>query len=311
MKYAIGIDIGGTNTKLGLVSSDGTILDFLRFKTKDYPTTDQFFKMLQSQIQNIKNQNPDKNILGLGIGAPSLDKSGRIRQAKNLPWPDVDLNQVFFSDTLQRAPSFENDANIAALDEYYFGKYKLVENLIVITLGTGVGSGIIHHKKLITGRGLASEAGHMVINTDQSHKRQCSCGQFNHLEAYLSAQGIEKTMHDLSGRWIKTNEISQLIKKKDQHALRTLDLSCDILTIGLVNLIHLFNPQVIIIAGGVSAIGEQLLSRIKQGLDKLLLPSFNQQLIIDITEQDQRFGAIRGAASLVFRSNEEKNHKEF
>ncbi len=312
--YAAGIDIGGTSTKIGIVSDDGKVLKKTIIQTRDYSTPSIFKKRVFSELTAmIKSMGID--ICGIGIGAPNANiYSGCIEFAPNLPWKGmIDLKEGL--DDL--APvKVTNDANAAALGEKLFGAASGFSDFIVVTLGTGVGGGIFSDSKLLYGKfGFAGEIGHITAVPDG---RQCNCGRKGCVEKYCSAGGIVCTALELLcddrnksklEKYDKTTLTTKIIYEAalegDKTALETFDITARYLASFFNDLVNIFSSEAIILSGGVAQSGEILL--------KPLEKYFRQELIEFYRDKDikllrsalpQQDSAIIGAASLVLKNNQ-------
>ena len=192
----VGVDIGGTNTKIGFVTEQGECIKETRFKTLDYLQSNKFFNQLVKSIkERYGNLEKDYNLVGIGIGAPNGNYYRKtIENPPNLPWGVIDVKKIL-KKSFSVPIALTNDANAAAIGEQFFGSGKGMKDFIMITLGTGLGSGIIVNGKLVHGYdGFAGELGH--INYERNG-RQCSCGLKGCLEAYASGSGIVRTAKEL------------------------------------------------------------------------------------------------------------------
>lgn len=297
-KVVIGIDIGGTNTKVGIFSQEGELIDSLHFPThKDSPS--DFFKFIHQETINTlaKHHIELSVILGIGIGAPMANAhTGTITYAHNLGWRDVPIQKEFIE--LFNCPVFlDNDANLAALGESYFGAGKDAHSFILITLGTGVGTGLIINKKIVRGyNGLGGEGGHIVIDTLQ--QRVCPCGGINHIEAYLGAKGIMQTFQENDFN-INIKDFSSYLHQGDSKAQKCLELMCDQLSTAIVNMSVLIGPERIILAGGVSQIGELFLKKLEDKVNEKIFYSLKNQMTFHLASVSTQKGAIYGGAALV------------
>jgi len=309
-KYAAGIDIGGTNTKIGIVSDDGKVLEKTILQTGDYSTPSIFKKRLHSELTAmIKSAGSD--ICGIGIGAPNANiYSGCIEFAPNLPWKGmVDLKEGL--DDL--APvKVTNDANAAALGEKLFGTASGFSDFIVVTLGTGVGGGIFCDSKLLYGKfGFAGEIGHI---TAVPGGRQCNCGRKGCVEKYCSAGGIVWTALELLGddknksildkhdkNSLTTRIIYEAALKGDKTALDIFDITARYLASFFNDLVNIFSSEAIIVSGGVAKSGEILFKPLEKYFRQELIEFYRDKNIKLLRSAlPQQDSAIIGAASLVF-----------
>lgn len=297
MKAAIGVDIGGTNTKVALVFENGDIQEKVKFSTDSHLPFEDFIQRLSNTIQNILAKT-GAHISGIGVGAPNVNgHNGKIESPPNLKWGTVDLRSSL--QALFDCPIIvKNDANIAAIGEQRFGKGKDCQHFAVITLGTGVGSGIISHGELIEGHlGLASEAGHIYAGSED---RICSCGKKDHLEAYASIKGIKLTVRLETGEDLLFREIAARFEQGDKKIIKSLKKTSFVLAQGLASIQALFLPEKIILAGGISSLGKKFSEDIEKNLNELSFPSFKGKTSVEISDISTEYGAILGAAGLVF-----------
>jgi glucokinase len=193
------IDIGGTNTVIGIVDREGKILARDSIRTANFPDPKDLVSAVSEKIQrlfNLKLQTSNLKLAGVGIGAPNGNYfSGNIEFAPNLKWKGIVPLAKYFSDTLKVKAVLTNDANAAAMGEMYFGGATGMKDFLFVTLGTGLGSGIVVDGKMVYGHdGFAGELGHIIV---MQHGRQCGCGRKGCLEQYCSASGIVKTYFEI------------------------------------------------------------------------------------------------------------------
>tara|TARA_S200000501_G_scaffold311821_1_gene302619 strand:+ start:24276 stop:25256 length:981 start_codon:yes stop_codon:yes gene_type:complete len=322
MNYAFGVDIGGTNTEIGLVDEDGRILHRKTIPTinKDKSWKD-YFQRLSNNLKKIINLEPNMKINGIGLGAPNASHfTGIIQSPPNLTFGDnhvpSSLKQFIDLDV-----KLTNDANAAALGENMFGHGRKMKNFVVITLGTGLGSGIFINGELLVGhRGFAGEMGHVVIDPNG---RICECGKAGCLEMYSSSKGFLKTIKEYHKNNPKDKTISSIIKQSmsNDDVLyvdgKILDKAYDdgdkavreiyrytgkILGRGLGIASMILEPEAFIFYGGISCAGDRLLSWVRAEIDNNLLPF--QRGSVSILESKLNHGeaGILGAASLIFNT---------
>lgn len=259
-RVVIGVDLGGTNLRTALLSSEGDILD--KRKEATY-ASEGWKKVVQRLIQNIARQQEiaiqqGLSVAAVGVGAPGViqvDK-GIVVKSPNFP----DWNNLPLKDELEKVLSLpvtiENDANAAALGEQWRGAGKGIGSMILLTLGTGVGGGIVLNKQIWHGAdGMAGEVGHMTIIPDG---RQCGCGNAGCLEMYASARGIVQSYRDAGGASetgiqseITSAQVYQAASEGNACAVKVMQDMGRILGIGIANLINIFNPEMVVIGGGV------------------------------------------------------------
>lgn len=318
MNYTIGIDLGGTNARIGLVEESGKIVEVIKFKTYDHKELNDFVETLSDNIVSIAQKyNLPKECIKAGIGAPNGNYyNGTIEQAPNLPFkgivPLVDLlKESLKTKSYTAKVVLTNDANAAAMGEKIYGKAKNVRDFVMITLGTGVGSGIFVDNKLVYGKsGFAGEAGHAIV---QPEGRACGCGRHGCLETYCSATGIVRTAKELlknesmpsllraiNQDMITAKDISEAADKHDALALRCFDITARYLALGLANVAVITSPEAIFISGGLSKAGEKLFKPLREYFEQFLYPVFRNTISIEPSALEDNEVAILGAASLVF-----------
>ena len=311
MKSVIGIDIGGTITKIGIVSKEADILKKTSFRTKDYKDFSSYINKIHSCINKITSDNIE--ILGVGIGAPNASKNGTIETPANLNWSG-NLNLV---ETLKKKinlPVFlSNDANCAAIGEMMYGNAKNLKDFIVITLGTGLGSGIVSNGKLIEGYdGFAAELGHFSF---KNNGRLTGLKVKGGLEAYVSATGIKRTimymlskyMNDSIFRKIAFNDlhgedITKAAENNDFIAIKAYEYTGKILGEALANFVTFSQPEVIILTGGLAHSGKWILNPTKISFNKNLLPFYQNKVKILLSGLEDKDSAILGSAALVWKN---------
>ncbi len=312
----LGIDIGGTNTKIGLVNTSGKIIKMISFTTDAHLPFAVFLDNLVSRVKNdLVKMHPETDIQGIGIGAPNANHwTGMIETPSNLSWGTVDivtpLGKVF-----DVPVSLTNDANAAAMGEKYFGAAKNMNNFILLTLGTGLGSGIMINNSVIYGAGgHAGEIGHMAARPDG---RQCGCGRRGCLETYVSAPGIRRTVSELLSEYkqesvlqnvsfaeLSAEDITNAARQRDKIALLAFEQTGEILGLKLSDVVALINPEAIILAGGLAQAGEFLLKPVQNHLEKNLLSIFRGQtkLILSVVPPGEL--AVMGTSAMIMEKIE-------
>ncbi len=294
-RVALGIDIGGTNTKMAIVNDHGQPLYQTSFPTRsDIP-----FKEYADEVyEQARKLNPDIKLHGVGVGAPNANSAiGEIVKPVNLGWKSAPLVKEFKA-RFKTDIFLENDANVAALGEKVWGLGQNSDHFIVVTLGTGIGTGIISHGQLISGpTGLAGEGGHITIYPDG---RSCNCGGFGHLEAYASVRGLKLHVQNQTGDDLKFSEISSEFKKGTAGIVKAVEFAARDLGLGLAQMQTLFNPDLFILAGGVSTLGESFRARVEHGLNAFTYEPLKHSSKVVLSEIATEHGAVTGAASLVF-----------
>ncbi|MBM7542406.1 ROK family glucokinase [Amphibacillus cookii] len=312
-KYLIGVDIGGTTVKIGIISTTGEIIDKWEIATNKGAMADRIPNDIWDAITDklAIHQIEKQQILGIGAGAPGfvVADSGDIAEAVNLGWRDFPLGRILTD--LSGLPVYvDNDANIAALGENWLGSGQLADHLIAITLGTGVGGGIIVDGKIVSGvNGTAGEIGHMTIERDGA---PCNCGRRGCLETIASATGIariatekvKKTKHSTLTNILKENKILtaknvfEAAAQGDPCANEVITEVVDVLAFAISNVATVINPSKIVIGGGVSKAGDQLLIPLKNAYQRYALPRISEGSTFAIATLGNDAGII-GAAFLV------------
>lgn len=316
MNLAIGIDIGGTKTKIGLVDKAGNCLDFLFFRTKDYEKLDDFLDKIKSSIEELTSkQKAPLKLVGCGIGAPNASsKSGTIENAANLKWK----GSVPILDKLKQRIDLPmrimNDASAAALGEMLFGNAKGMTDFIVITLGTGFGSGIVANGHLIDGYdGFAGELGHVDMTFGDG--RMTGLGVKGGLEAYVSATGLKRSilymmskyMEDSRFRGIAYNDlhgedITKAAEEGDFIALKAFDYTANILGLALANFTCFTQPEAFFLTGGLVNSGKWIWDPLETYFESYLLDVYKGKVKLLKSGMADKTSAICGAAALVWEN---------
>jgi glucokinase len=308
----VGIDIGGTGTKIGLVDNIGNILFENKVKTTDYPEIDEYVTALsQAIVHCLDKVNAEFNLKGIGIGAPNGNfYKGTIEFAPNLPWKGT-INLVDKMKKYFKVPIvMTNDANAAAMGEMIYGKARGMKEFIVITLGTGLGSGIVVDGKVVYGHdGFAGEIGHTIYDPEG---RLCGCGRRGCLETYASATGITKTvielleksdekslLRDIPKDKLESKTIHDAAVKGDKIALEAFDYTAKILGLKLADSIAYTSPEAIFLFGGLAEAGDYILKPTKKYMEHYLLDVFKNKVKLEISGLMGKNAAILGAAALI------------
>jgi glucokinase len=313
MKYAIGIDIGGTNTVFGIVTENGECIAEDRMRTDAFEDADEYVRVLTAGINVLINREKlEGNIIGIGIGAPNGNYyRGTVENAPNLKWkgviPLADMMKEYFNMPVV----LTNDANAAAIGEMVFGAAKGMKNFIVVTLGTGLGSGFVANGELIYGHtGFAGELGHTVIF---ENGRRCGCGRKGCLETYASATGIVRTVKkmlrnseeksiltDINPDELTSKKIYEAALVGDKIAFDAFDYTAKILAFGLANAVAITSPEAIILFGGLALAGDYIFKPTKKYLEEFLLNNFKGTVKLLPSAISGKNAAVLGAAALVF-----------
>ena len=310
-KIAIGIDIGGTNSKFGFADEQGNILAQSRIKTQDYSNCSSFISALKHEMELLM---PFDNVIGIGVGAPNGNfYKGTIENPPNLPWGEVS----HFADQIEKIFGkkcvLTNDANAAALGEKVYGKAKNMKDFLALTVGTGLGGGIIIDGELVYGKhGFAGELGHTLVN---ANGRMCACGKKGCLETYVSATGIRRTVYKLladsmedsilrtiSFADLSTKTITEAAEDGDKLAIKAFEYTGKILGMKLSDFVVHTDPEAIFLLGGLSKAGKHIFNPAQKNMKKYLMPLFqdkNIQLQPSGLKDDD--APILGASSLVWK----------
>lgn len=311
-EVALGIDIGGTDTKFGFVDKHGAILFKERFHTPDQDAK-EFIEQLKEEISKAKsNAGEEIEITGIGIGAPNGNfYKGTIESATNLSWQGIIPLANMVEESLGIKTWLTNDANAAAIGEMIFGAAKNMKDFVVITMGTGLGSGIVSNGRIVYGHsGFAGELGHQTVNING---RSCACGKKGCLETYVSATGIKRTVYKLLAdsreeselRNIGFNDLSaetitDVALKGDKIAMEAFEYTGRILGIKLADTVYHLAPEAIFLSGGLARAGDFLFDPVIKHLEDNLMPLFKGSVKILHSGLEEQDSAILGAASLAF-----------
>ncbi|MEE6186739.1 ROK family protein [Niabella digestorum] len=312
-EVAIGIDIGGTNTKYGLVNHRGEILEKGDIKTDAYPTVKDFIDALYDAIKPIIDKHKSNTrLVGVGIGAPNGNYyTGTIEYAPNLIWKGILPIAELMTKKFGVPCSLTNDANAAAVGEMMYGAARGMKDFIMITLGTGVGSGIVANGSLIYGHdGFAGELGHVIVRP--GGRKHWSTGHQGSLEAYCSATGIAITakklraenpqslLNNIPEDHIDSKSVYEAAMAGDETAKEVFRYTGQILGEALANFIMFSSPEAIILFGGVIKAGELIMNPTKEHMEKNLLPIFQNKVKLVFSELKEADAAILGASALVW-----------
>lgn len=311
---AIGIDIGGTGTKFGIVDRNGNILFSSEISTRNHREIEGFIDELHENLYPlIEKAGGPGRIKGIGLGAPNGNiYTGTIEYAPNLPWKGIIPLAKLVEDKFQLPVTLTNDANAAAIGEMMYGAAKGMKDFIMITLGTGVGSGIVANGKLIYGHdGFAGELGHtIVIPGGRMHE---GTGKRGPLEAYASATGVRLTalevlashnepslLRDLDKNTIDSKAVYEAAIAGDKLAKEIFEYTGKILGIGLANFVMFSSPEAIILFGGLTKAGDLILKPTRESMEENLIQVFQNKVKILVSHLRESDAAILGASALVW-----------
>lgn len=307
MKYSIGVDMGGTNTDMGLVTEHGNIIQRRNIPTNAYTELEPYVRDMMAEIKVMVDLQASRDgeaplLEGIGIGAPNGNfYTGCVDNAPNLTIKGVLDFGKEIKKYLPVPVVLSNDANAAAYGEYVYGGARGMKHFIMFTLGTGVGSGIVVDGKLVHGStGGAGELGHNIL---VPHGRKCSCGREGCLETYTSARGIVQTYCELKGTPVTDDITSKMIGEKahqgDPVALKTWETVADQLGLAMANSVTFSAPEAIFLMGGPAQVGEPLLKPLRAAFEKYLLNIYAGSCQIRMSELRANEVAILGAAALI------------
>lgn len=311
---SIGIDVGGTTTKFGVVDSKGHILDQGRIPTNETDKVEDFIREIYAKLNPmiIKAGGTEK-FAGIGMGAPNGNiYTGTIEYAPNLKWKGIIPLAHLMSKKFGLPAKLTNDANAAAVGEMMYGCAKKMKHFITITLGTGVGSGIVIDGKIVVGHdGFAGELGHTIIRPGgRLHK---STGMRGSLEAYASATGVRETaiemltahperdslLRDYSINELTSESVFDAAMKGDSIANEIFSFTGQILGESLANFIMFSSPEAIVLFGGLTKAGDLLLKPTRRHMEANLLPIFQDKVKLLFSELKEADAAILGASALM------------
>lgn len=316
-KVVVGVDLGGTNTKVGLVDRYGEVLAFRRFKTDSHFSFDNFLDRLKGHIDEMVTTTTEEiEVLAVGVGAPNVNHfTGEIVDPANLEWPSgVKLTELA-EKKIGLPVRATNDANVAALGEMEFGAAKGMKNFVVLTLGTGLGSGVVVDGKLLLGQdGLAAEIGHVNVRPDG---RNCNCGLKGCLETYVSATGIKRTVYKL----LADRQVNSILREQsyndltgemiteaalagDPIAAEAFIYTGEILGTKLADIVAYFNPEAIVLSGGLTRAGDLLLQPSRNMMEKRLFKAFRGRIKLEVSPVTGSNDAVLGAAALAWQEVE-------
>lgn len=312
-QVALGVDIGGTNTKYGIVNHRGEILAKGNLKTEDYPKVEDFIEALYNKVTPLIDKHcSQKQFDGIGVGAPNANYyTGTIEQAPNLSWKGIVPFAELMTKKFGVRCKMTNDANAAALGEMMFGAARGMKDFIMMTLGTGVGSGIISNGQLLYGHdGFAGELGHTIVKP--GGRKHWSTGSEGCLEAYASATGIAITAKKMRAEFpdsmlnnypedeINSKVVHECAKKGDSTATEVFRYTGQKLGEALANFVMFSSPEAILLFGGVIKAGDFILKPTKLHMERNLLPIFRNKVKLVFSELDEADAAILGASALVW-----------
>lgn len=310
-RYVIGVDMGGTNTVYGLVNRRGEISARGTIPTGGFATAAEFAAALGAGIRKLVAENDAENmVVGIGIGAPCANyTTGEIEAATDLPWPSPIPLARMVSDAAGIPVKISNDANAAAIGEMSYGTARGMRDFIVITLGTGVGSGIVCGGQMLNGhRGFGGELGH--VKAWRIEDRECGCGRHDCIQTYCSAKGIVTTARKLleedrpsvlqieGEKNLTSKSIADAANAGDSLAQEVFRITGEVLGEACAHFAAFSDPEAIILFGGVAKAGELLLAPMREAFDRNVLHLYRGHVKLLVSELSESDAALLGASAL-------------
>lgn len=312
-EVTVGIDIGGTNTKIGIVDRAGKLLQHASIETTAYVEVEDYFTAMANAVRKLKKKlDPDIQLIGIGVGAANGNYyTGTIDRSTNLRWKGTIHLAKMFNQEFDIPCLLTNDANAAALGEMIYGNAKGMKDFIVITLGTGLGSGFVCNGHLLNGHnGIAGELGHTSVTPNGRH---CNCGKRGCLETYVSATGIRRTVYKLLADYLEPSELRGISFEKlntkmitdaalrgDVVAKQCFEYTGRILGIKLSDTVVHTDPEAIFIFGGLAQAGDLIFAPTIKHMEENLMPLFRGKVKVLPSGLQDQAAPILGASSLVW-----------
>jgi glucokinase len=318
-EVVLGIDIGGTNTAFGAVDREGNCLLEGTIATAGYAEPEAYVAAVHKKLKQLLSSVPDASLRGIGIGAPNGNYyNGSIEFAPNLRWKGVIPIGALFEKYFHLPVKVTNDANAAAIGEMVYGGAKGMRDFIVITLGTGLGSGIVSNGQLVYGHdGFAGELGHTIVDPNG---RQCGCGRRGCLETYASAPGIKRTAFALLAESIAESKmrsitfeeltaamISQFAMEGDAVAREAFEYTGRILGIKLADAIAHTSPEAIFLFGGLANAGALIFEPTRRSMEEHVLKIYQNKVRLLPSGLKEKNVAVLGASALLWNELEQRN----
>ncbi|SCD20118.1 ROK family protein (putative glucokinase) [Proteiniphilum saccharofermentans] len=311
--YVIGIDVGGTNTVVGIVDKRGQILKSDSIKTGKHSQVEDYLDELSDLIDDLIAGTTTKDqIKGIGAGTPNGNYfTGSIEFAPNLPWKGVIPFAQLLEDRVGIPVALTNDANAAAIGEMTYGAARGMKDFIVITLGTGVGSGIVVNGQLVYGHdGFAGELGHVIMR--RHNGRLCGCGRTGCLEAYSSATGLARTareylelkpdiqtrLRNIPADDITSKDVFDAAMAGDEMAKDIFKFTGEMLGEAFADFVAFSSPEAIILFGGLSKAGNLIMDPIRESMERNMLPIFRNKVKLMFSDLKESDAAVLGASAL-------------
>lgn len=312
--YVIGMDMGGTNTVFGVVDARGTVISKSAIKTATHTDVHLYIQDLYDEfIKLIEAAGGISQFKGIGIGAPNANYySGNIEFAPNLPWKGVIPFAKLMSEKFGIPAAITNDANAAAVGEMTYGVARGMKNFIMITLGTGVGSGIVVDGKVVYGHdGFAGELGHVTVVRENG--RLCGCGKHGCLETYASATGVARSAREILGSTtqssllrnipldsITSKDVFDAAVEGDEVALEIFKFTGNILGRTFADFIAFSAPEAIVLFGGLTKAGDLIMKPVVEAMNENVLPIWRDKVKVLFSELKESDAAVLGASALAW-----------
>lgn len=310
--YVVGIDMGGTNTVFGIVDARGLVVASNSIKTRKHAKFEDYINELCTELNRlIADNNLVDRIYGIGVGAPNANYfTGMIEDGVNLPWPTPIPFAKMLSEKMGVPVAITNDANAAAIGEMTYGAARGLKDFIMITLGTGVGSGIIINGQLVYGHdGFAGELGHMIVK--RNNGRLCACGRSGCLETYCSATGVARTareyleltdtpslLRDIPSDEITSKDVYDAAVNGDKLANDVFTFTGTVLGEALADFTVFSAPEAFILFGGLAKAGDLLLKPVREAMEKNMLSIWKGKVKVILSELKEADAAVLGASAL-------------
>lgn len=310
--YVIGIDMGGTNTAFGIVDARGNVIASSSIKTRKHSKIEDYIDELHTEISRLIEANDAQDkIQGIGIGAPNANYfTGIIEDGVNLPWPTPIPLADLITEKFGIPTIITNDANAAAIGEMTYGAARGLKDFIMITLGTGVGSGIVINGQMVYGHdGFAGELGHVIMK--RNNGRMCGCGRTGCLEAYCSATGVARTAREFleirnDPSTLRNIPVDEITSKDvydaaitgDKIAKDIFEYTGEILGQALADFASFSSPEAFVLFGGLTKAGDLIMKPVTESLDKNILGCYRGKVKLLVSELKESDAAILGASAL-------------
>ena len=316
--YVIGIDMGGTNTEFAIVNARGDILGHNSIPTTGHADIREYIKKIYDGVMEIADRTGTRgHISGIGAGVPCANReTGCIEVSTNLPWPSPIPLEELLSDAFGLPAVISNDANAAAAGEMAYGRARGLKNFIMITLGTGVGSGIVCDGHLLSGsRGFAGELGHVIV--DPESDRMCGCGRRGCLETYCSAGGVVRTaleilstrkedslLRDIDPVSLTSKDVYKAALRGDTLACEIFDFTGKVLGNACADFAAFTDPEAIILFGGVAKAGNLIARPLREAMEEKALHLYKDRIQVVASSLNDAEAALLGASALAWNNGD-------